>query len=204
MGNPRYKNGFALTIHEDLVDLPLRWKKPRIIFTCSMSDIFHEFIPDEFILQLFQVMNQAHWHVFQVLTKRIERAKRLSSFITWTKNIWLGATIEHQRYQWREDVLSSIPAYVRFVSAEPLLGPLNLSLGKIHWVIVGGESGSNARPLKPEWVRSLREQCQRKNVAFFFKQWGGVIDKRGGNKAILDGRLWHQWPHSIKLKSVPF
>jgi len=194
MGNPRYRNGFRLTLHPDLLDLPIRWRDSRMIFVCSMSDLFHEDVPESFIRAVFETMVRAEWHIFQVLTKRIRRAADLAPALPWPPNVWMGTSIENQDYAWRADFLRRIPAAVRFVSVEPLLGPLELDLTGIHWVIVGGESGPGARPLDPAWVRGIRDRCLQAGVAFFFKQWGGITDKRGGRQAVLDGQLWHTWP----------
>jgi len=198
MGNPKYVNGFQLTLHEDTLDIPLRWKKPRMIFVNSMSDLFHEDIPLEFIQRVFQVMQTAHWHTFQVLTKRAERLAELAPNLSWPSNVWVGVTVEEQRYVHRVDLLRQVPAMVHFLSLEPLLGPLpNLDLHDIQWVIVGGESGPRARPLRPEWVLNIRDQCQDAGVPFFFKQWGGVHKKRTGR--LLEGRTWDQMPTTALL-----
>lgn len=196
MGQPRYRNAFQLTLQPDLVDLPLKWKKPKLIFVNSMSDLFHKHVPDEFILRCFETMNRASWHTFQILTKRPERAAELARQITWTQNIWLGTSIETAEYTWRSKELSRVPAHVRFLSVEPLLGPISqLSLSSIHWVIVGGESGPGARDMDPEWVRTLRNLCVSRTVPFFFKQWGGVQKGRTGR--VLDGRTWDEMPSVI-------
>ncbi len=193
MGNPRYRNGFTLTLHPDQVDLPLRWRSPKRIFVNSMSDLFHEDIPDEFIQTVFQVMNDAHWHNFQVLTKRAERLARLAPALHWTTNIWQGVSVESAAYVTRMDYLRQVPAAIRFVSIEPLLSAIpNLSLNGIDWVIVGGESGPYRRPPTPNWVQEIRDLCTKANVAFFFKQWGGRTSKSGGN--VLDGKTWLQYP----------
>ncbi len=193
MGNPKYANGFRLTLHEDALDIPLRWKKPRLIFVNSMSDLFHEDIPPDFIRRVFETMQKAHWHIFQVLTKRAERLAELAPQLPWPPNVWMGVTVEEQRYTYRIDLLRTVPAAVRFLSLEPLLGPLpNLNLKGIHWVIVGGESGPGARPMRPEWATDIRDQCLAADVPFFFKQWGGVHKKRAGR--LLEGRTWEQMP----------
>jgi protein gp37 len=197
MGNPRYRRGFAVTLHPDLLELPLRWAEPRLIFVCSMSDLFHEAVPLEFIRAVFETMVRARRHTFQVLTKRADRLVRLAPELPWPENVWVGVSVERQDYVWRVGLLRQVPARVRFLSCEPLLGPLELDLSGIQWVIVGGESGPGARPLRPEWVRSIRDQCLAAGVAFFFKQWGGVHDKGGGPRALLDGRIWHQWPQVL-------
>ena len=207
MGNVRYVNGFRLTLHPDVVTLPLTWRRPRRIFVNSMSDLFHQDVPVEFIREVFQTMVSARWHTFQILTKRAERLAELAPQLPWPSNVWMGVSVENQDYVWRIDCLRIVPAAVRFLSCEPLLGPLELNLERIRWVIVGGESGPQARPMKEEWVRSIRDQCQEAQTPFFFKQWGGSADKRGHGKALLDSRLWHgmptQQPQPTKRKVVP-
>lgn len=193
MGNPRYRNGFEVTLHPDQLTLPLRWKGPRKIFVNSMSDLFHEAIPDDFIKQVFDVMAKADWHVFQILTKRAERLEALAAQLPWPENIWQGVSVESEEYTWRIRHLQEVPAAVRFISVEPLLGPISrLPLKGINWVIVGGESGPRFRVAQPIWIRSIRDQCLRTKVPFFFKQWGGFTSKAGGRQ--LDGRLWSQLP----------
>ena len=193
MGNPRYRNGFEVTLHPDQLTLPLRWKGPRKIFVNSMSDLFHEAIPDDFIKQVFDVMAKADWHVFQILTKRAERLEALAAQLPWPENIWQGVSVESEEYTWRIRHLQEVPAAVRFISVEPLLGPISrLPLKGINWVIVGGESGPRFRVAQPIWVRRIRDQCLRTKVPFFFKQWGGFTSKAGGRQ--LDGRLWSQLP----------
>lgn len=193
MGNPRYTNGFELTLQRDQVDLPLQWKRPRRIFVNSMSDLFHAEIPDAFIQSVFRTMSRANWHVFQVLTKRAERLPVIAPKLAWPKNVWIGVSVESADYACRIDHLRKVPATIRFLSLEPLLGPLpRLNLKKIDWVIVGGESGPNHRKPDPEWIRDLRDQCVRAGVPFFFKQWGGLISKSGGR--MLDGRTWDEMP----------
>ncbi|MCA9028090.1 MAG: phage Gp37/Gp68 family protein [Planctomycetaceae bacterium] len=195
MGQERYRNAFRVTLQEDLVDLPLRWKKPRIIFVNSMSDLFEENVPDEFIIRCFSTMQAATQHTFQVLTKRPERVVDLAGQLPWSPNIWMGTSVENQDYVWRSKQLAKVPAAIRFLSVEPLLGPIpRLPLTHIDWVIVGGESGPGARPMKVEWVLQIRDRCQRYEVPFFFKQWGGVQKKRTGRK--LDGRTWDDMPIS--------
>lgn len=190
-GRPRW-SGEIMTVPDVLND-PLRWSRSRLIFVNSMSDLFHEGIPTAFIRQVFDVMEQAHWHVFQVLTKRPARALELAKQLPWPSNVWLGASVESATYVKRIDILRRVPAQVRFLSIEPLLGPLpQLDLQRIHWVIVGGESGPGARHMDPEWVRSIRDSCLDERVAFFFKQWGGVRKKTTGRE--LDGRTWDQLP----------
>lgn len=196
MSNPRYANGFTLTLHEDLIGLPLRWREPKRIFVNSMSDLFHKDVPLEFIQRCFETMRAADWHVFQILTKRAERLEELASHLDWAPNIWMGVSVERQDVAWRVDRLRAVPAAVRFLSCEPLIGPLELDLCGIHWAIVGGESGPGARPMDPVWARRIREQCAERRVPFFLKQLGGVSDKRGHDKAILDGQLWRSMPGS--------
>jgi protein gp37 len=200
MEQNRYRNAFELTLQEDIVELPLRWKKPRLIFVNSMSDLFHADVPSTFIKRCFQVMQQAKQHVFQVLTKRPQRAAEITDELPWSENVWLGTSVEGQRYTDRIDVLRRVPATVRFLSVEPLLGPIdNLGLDGIHWVIAGGESGPGARPMQPEWVRKIRDQCIAAGVPFFFKQWG-AFDQNGfkrskkANGRELDGRTWSELP----------
>ncbi len=193
MGNPSYANGFRLTLHERLLELPLTWKRPRTIFVNSMSDLFHEEVPLEIIQRVFATMCAAPQHRFQVLTKRPERAAELSPLLPWPEHVWLGTSVEMQRYVGRIDALRQADAAVRFLSLEPLLGPLvGLDLHGVSWAIVGGESGPGARPMDPLWVTSIRDQCQAANVAFFFKQWGGVNKKRSGR--LLEGRTWDEMP----------
>ncbi|GAB4406724.1 MAG: DUF5131 family protein [Anaerolineales bacterium] len=193
MGHPHYSRGFKLTLHEDALDVPLSWKKPQMIFVNSMSDLFHEEVPLWFIQRVFDTMRQAHWHTFQVLTKRSERLRDLSANLDWPSNVWMGVTIESQEYAFRADHLRETGALVKFLSLEPLLGPIkDLSLAGIDWVIVGGESGPGARPLSPKWVKDIRDLCQQHGVPFFFKQWGGVRKAKAGR--ILDGRTWDERP----------
>ena len=195
MHNPRYKNGFNVTVHEDLRELPKKWKTPRKIFVNSMSDIFHESVPDDIILRIFATMNACPQHIFQVLTKRPERLAQLNDRINWTPNIWMGVTIENNKYLYRADLLRKCNAKLRFISAEPLIGEINdINLEQIDWLIVGGESGSQARPMDISWVRTLRDKAKNENVAFFFKQWGGTVKKRNGR--VLDGRTHDEYPKS--------
>jgi protein gp37 len=197
MGQSNYINGFELTLHEHMLDVPLRWKKPRLVFVNSMSDLFHKDTPEEFILRVFDVMQRASWHVFQVLTKRSDRLLKLSSKIDWPDNVWMGVSVERADYSFRIDHLQQTGAKVRFLSLEPLLGPLEkLNLEDIHWVIVGGESGPGARPLKEAWVTGIRDQCLVAGVPFFFKQWGGVFKRRNGR--ILQGQTWDEMPEMEK------
>lgn len=195
MGNARYANGFSLTLHPEALDLPLRWTKPKMIFVNSMSDLFHDSVPEDYIRKVFDVMVKAHWHKFQILTKRADRLSRIAQRLPWPAHIWQGVSIESQAYVNRVPLLRRVPATVRFLSIEPLLGPIpNLPLEDIHWVIVGGESGPGHRPIRVEWVRDIRKQCVSANVPFFFKQWGGRTPKSGGRK--LDGRFWDQMPQT--------
>jgi protein gp37 len=193
MGNPNYANGFKLTLHEHMLDVPLRWRKPRSVFVNSMSDLFHKDVPEEYIQQVFDVMRRASWHTFQVLTKRSDRLAELAPRIEWPANVWMGVSVERADYAYRINDLRNTGAHVRFLSVEPLIGPLpDLDLTGIHWMIVGGESGPGARPVREEWVADLRDQCQAAAVAFFFKQWGGVNKKRTGRE--LEGRTWDERP----------
>lgn len=193
MGQANYANGFKLTLHEHMLEMPLRWKKPRVVFVNSMSDLFHKDSPEEFILRVFDVMRRASWHVFQVLTKRSERLLKLSPKIDWPDNVWMGVSVEQADYAFRIDHLRQTGAKVRFLSLEPLLGPLTaLNLDGIHWVIAGGESGPGARPMEEAWVTDIRDQCLEADVSFFFKQWGGVVKSRNGRS--LEGRTWDQMP----------
>ena len=193
MGNPSYTNGFKLTLHRHVLDYPLRWRKPHTIFVNSMSDLFHEDVPDEFIFDTFNIMKKAYWHRFQILTKRSERLLELNDRITWQSNIWMGVSIENKDNIFRMSHLRDISAITKFLSLEPLLGPLsNLNLSGIDWVIVGGESGPKSRPMDSSWVVDIRNQCQAANVPFFFKQWGGRNRKKAGH--ILEGEIWHEMP----------
>jgi protein gp37 len=201
MGQANYVNGFQLTLHEEALELPLRWKKPQTVFVNSMSDMFHAEVPREFILRAFDVMRRAHWHRFQVLTKRAERLSNLSVELPWANNIWMGVSVESESYTYRIDHLRETGAFIKFLSLEPLLGPLdNLKLDGIDWVIAGGESGPGARLMDPEWVISIRNQCLKSGVPFFFKQWGGVWKKKFGRT--LEGRTWDQMPLSSSLEAI--
>ena len=203
MGNPRYQRGFSVTLHHDLVDLPLHWKKPSLIFVNSMSDLFHDSVPLEFIELIFDTMKQAHWHIFQVLTKRSERLREISQTLEWPPNVWVGVSVETSKYYYRIHDLQAVPAHVRFLSCEPLLGPLDdMPLKGIHWVIVGGESGPRARPMRLEWVLSIKDQCEQAGVPFFFKQWGGVHKWRNGRQLL--GREYNEMPEAAAhlLKSA--
>jgi protein gp37 len=193
MGQARYRNGFRLTLHPEALELPLRWRQPQMVFVNSMSDLFHRGVPEEFIARVFAVMQQASHHTFQVLTKRAERLASLAPRLPWPPNVWAGVTVEDADYVGRIDLLKQVPAAVRFVSLEPLLGPVaKLPLSGIHWVIVGGESGPGARPMRAEWAHAVRDQCVAVRVPFFFKQWGGTRRTAAGR--LLDSRLWDEYP----------
>ncbi len=195
MGNPNYRNGFDLTMHEHALNLPLTWKTPQFIFVNSMSDLFHERVPLEFILRVFEVMKQASWHKFQVLTKRSQRLAELSSEIQWPENVWMGVSVENANFTYRIDHLRQTQAQTKFLSIEPLLGPIpRIDLNGINWVIVGGESGPYARPMEKEWVIEIKNQCLTQKVPFFFKQWGGKNKKLNGR--LLEGRTWDGLPVS--------
>jgi protein gp37 len=197
-GHP-YEQGFDLKLWSERLALPLSWKKPRIIFVNSMSDLFHDQVPDDFIHLTFDAMRVAGHHQFQLLTKRPARMLEFSKQLRdWPANVWAGVSVESQAWEWRIDLLKQVKAKVRFLSCEPLLGPLQLSLVGLHWVIVGGESGFGARSMSPEWIRDIRDQCQLARVPFFFKQWGGVQKKRAGR--LLDERTWDELP-DIDLSS---
>jgi protein gp37 len=200
MGQPRYSNGFKVTLQPDLVRLPLRWKQPRVIFVNSMSDLFHEEIPEEFIADVFQTMCDAHWHTFQILTKRADRLAELSPRLPWPLNVWMGISIESPRYVDRIHHLRTVPSAVRFLSIEPLLAPIpSLPLRGIDWVIVGGESGPGSRPMAGDWIREIRDRCVSRGVPFFFKQWGGVRKGRAGR--LLDDRTWDEMPKPVLRQS---
>jgi protein gp37 len=209
MGNPKYQvdgdprtsgPGFGVTIHEDAIDLPRRWHTPRVVFVNSMSDLWHARVPTDFIQRLFDVMVETPQHTYQLLTKRPRRLAQMADSLRWPANVWIGVSVESQHEAWRVDDLRQVPAAVRFISAEPLIGPLQLDLTSISWLIAGGESGPNHRPMDPAWVRDLRDQCGRAEVAFFFKQWGGIRAKTGGRE--LDGRTWDAMPDGRTLTSV--
>jgi protein gp37 len=201
MGQANYRNGFTLTMHPHVLEKPLLWKSPQMIFVNSMSDLFHPEVPSPFILQVFDVMRRAYWHTFQVLTKRAKRIPRLDERIDWAPNVWMGVSVENEEVQWRIDYLRETHARTKFLSLEPLLGPLpHLNLDGIDWVIVGGESGPKARPMDHAWVSEIRDQCVAANVPFFFKQWGGVQKKRNGR--ILDGRTWDGLPKTCRIHAA--
>jgi protein gp37 len=193
-GHP-YEQGFDLRLWPQRLEVPLRWRRPRMIFVNSMSDLFHEDIPDSYVADVFDVMRRADWHVFQILTKRQDRMAELGAALNWPANVWMGVSIENRRFVHRADRLRKVDAAVRFISAEPLLGPLEgLDLAGIDWLIAGGESGPRHRPVRAEWLRELRDRCAAEGVAFFFKQWGGARPKSGGRE--LDGRWWDEMPPS--------
>lgn len=210
MGQPKYQQdgerrssgpGFGVALHRQSLDIPLRWKRPRVIFVNSMSDLFHEEIPQEFIDQVFDVMARAEHHVFQVLTKRHERLSELAHRLPWPENVWMGVSIENRRFVQRADHLRAVPAAVRFISAEPLLGSLeDLDLSGIDWLIAGGESGPKHRAVREGWLIDLRDRCVDAGVPFFFKQWGGIRSKSGGR--LLQGQEWSEMPTPQMRKLV--
>jgi protein gp37 len=198
MGQPNYVNGFKLTLHEKILDLPLKWKRPQAIFVNSMSDLFHEDVPAEFIQRVFHIMGQARWHRFQILTKRSERLLELTPKLSWNFNIWMGVSVESEEYTFRIKHLRKTGAIIKFISFEPLLGPISpLNLRGIDWVIVGGESGHQARPINASWAVDIRNQCQRTGIPFFFKQWGGPNRRKTGRK--LEGRTWDEIPTGFDM-----
>lgn len=198
-GSPNYLNGFRVTPHPHALNIPLQWKRPRVIFVNSMSDLFHRDIPFDFISKIFDVMCQASHHRFQALTKRSRRLLQLNPKLSWPQNVWMGVTVESPDYTFRIDHLRQTAAAIKFVSFEPLLGPIpNINLEDIDWVIVGGESGPRARTMKAEWAIDIRDQCLAADVPFFFKQWGGTNKKKTGR--LLDGRIWNQTPITPKIK----
>jgi protein gp37 len=193
IGHPNYEGGFSVACHYNVLEAPLRWKRPQMVFVNSMGDLFHKHVPTNFIDETFLVMNKAQRHCFQILTKRSGRLAQIARRLSWSNNIWMGVTIEESRYRNRINDLLSTPAVVKFISMEPLLGPMpNLALDGIDWVIVGGESGPGARKMEKKWVTEIRDQCLYARVPFFFKQWGGVNKKRAGR--MLDNRTWDQMP----------
>ncbi len=198
MGQANYRNGFELTLHPHMLGAPLRWRRGRRIFVNSMSDLFHEDVPIDFILQVFETMNAADWHQYQILTKRAERLLELDQLLPWQPQTWMGVSVETEKYVSRIDCLRRTGAAVKFLSLEPLLGPLHrLDLDGIDWVIVGGESGPGARPMKEVWATDIQQQCLDAGVPFFFKQWGGVSKKRAGRR--LEGRTWDQMPDERRV-----
>lgn len=193
MGQSKYKNCFKVTTHDDCLKEPLTWKKPQIIFVCSMSDLFHRDVPDDFIVKVFDVMNRATWHTFQVLTKRADRLEKIASKLNWSKNIWLGVTVESEKQKQRIPYLIKTPAKIKYLSIEPMITEINnLSLEGIDWVIVGGESGPGARPIEEKWVTLIRDNCIKNSIPFFFKQWGGTNKKANGS--LLEGKHWKELP----------
>ena len=198
MGQKNYRNGFEVTLQPQMLELPLHWKTPRRIFVNSMSDLFHVDVPLSYIKDVFDVMRRARWHQFQVLTKRAERIEELSPKLKWQPNIWMGVSVENEECLYRIDHLRKTGADVKFLSLEPLLGPLpKMELRGIDWAIVGGESGPGARSMNADWVTEIRDQCANAGVAFFFKQWGGVQKKKAGRT--LEGRKWDQMPAASEL-----
>ena len=202
MGNPKYKQGFKFLTHEAALSIPVQWSKPRKIFVDSMSDLFHESMPEDFLIRCFEIMSKADWHIYQILTKRPER---MLSFIRKygkiSNHIWLGTSVELSVHKNRIDLLRKVQSQTRFVSFEPLLGPIGeLNLAGISWVIVGGESGPHHRPIKAEWIREIKRQCITKKVAFFFKQWGGLTPKSNGRD--LDGKEWNEFPCFYLLQGI--
>jgi protein gp37 len=193
MGQKNYAAGFKLTLQPHMLEIPLHWKTPRTVFVNSMSDLFHANVPDYFIQLVFDVMRRASWHTFQILTKRADRLLELDPEIDWPANVWMGVSVENEKYQGRIDDLRKTHAKTKFLSIEPLLGPLpSLKLKKIDWVIVGGESGPGARLMHEAWVADIHSQCQKAQVAFFFKQWGGINKKKAGR--VFNGRTWDEMP----------
>jgi protein gp37 len=198
MGQPNYRNGFRVMTHEHMLVRPTEWRKPQVIFVNSMSDLFHEEVSVEYIQRVFGVMRAAHWHIFQILTKRADRLVELDQVLEWPSNVWMGVSVETAAYTHRIDHLRETRARIKFLSLEPLLGPLPaLDLRGIDWVIVGGESGPRARPVEETWVLDIRDQCLAAGVPFFFKQWGGTRKKRAGRR--LAGRIWDERPATMPL-----
>ena len=199
MGLEKYRNNFKLTLHPETLEIPYEWKKPKVVFVNSMSDLFHKDVPLEYIQKVFKTMNDNPMHTFQVLTKRSDLLSKYSKDLNWTPNIWMGVSVENEKVVHRIDELRETGAIIKFLSLEPLIGPLrNLNLDKMHWVIVGGESGHNARPMDKEWVVDLKNQCKKAKVAFFFKQWGGKRKKTTGR--ILDGKTYDEMPKRSKAQ----
>lgn len=202
MGSDRYRNGFAVTLQPDLLEVPLKWRQPRVVFVNSMSDLFHEEVPESYIRRVFETMVVARQHTFQILTKRAERLATLAPRLPWPANVWMGVSVEDSRVIDRVGYLQKVPAAVRFLSLEPLIGPLEgLPLKGIDWAIVGGESGPHARPMRKEWVSSILRQCRAAGVAFFFKQWGGIRKDLTGRR--LNGRHYNEMPAARTALTVP-
>ncbi|MCD4824506.1 MAG: phage Gp37/Gp68 family protein [Phycisphaerae bacterium] len=197
MGQANYANGFDVTMHPHVLEHPLKWKKPQVIFVNSMSDLFHDDIPLDFIQQIFDVMTRASWHTFQILTKRAERLAELAPLLNWPDNVWMGVTVENADCAYRIDHLRNVSSVIRFLSMEPLLSAVeDMNLDNIDWVIVGGESGPGAHPMEKQWIRNIRKQCRNAKVPFFFKQWGGINKKKTGR--LLDGRFYDEMPVLIE------
>ncbi|MBZ0221334.1 MAG: phage Gp37/Gp68 family protein [Candidatus Methylomirabilis sp.] len=198
MGQLNYSKGFTVSMHEHVLDYPLKWRKPQLIFVNSMGDLFHKSVSDNFILSVFDVMKRADWHIYQVLTKRSDRLAQLAPRLPWASHIWMGVSIENEDYIYRANHLRQTSAHVKFLSVEPLLGPVKrLNLKGIDWVIAGGESGPGARYIDPSWVINVRDKCQKMGVPFFFKQWGGIWKKKTGRQ--LEGRTWDEMPTVVGL-----
>lgn len=195
-----FPNGFELTLHPERLEQPLRWRTPSRIFVNSMSDLFHDDVPFSYLQEIFRIMQETPWHIYQILTKRDKRLVELAPKLEWAENIWVGVSVENQAYTHRIDALRQVPSSVRFLSCEPLLGSLQLNLEGIDWVIVGGESGFNHRPIDPQWVRDILQQTQEQEVAFFFKQWGGNHPKARGN--LLDEHVWEQMPQAWEIHKL--
>ena len=201
MGQPNYRQGFKLSLQPQMLDLPLRWRTPKRIFVNSMSDLFHKDVPTDYIKRVFEIMNRADWHQYQVLTKRSERVLELDDQLGWSPQIWMGVSVETEKYKYRIDHLRETRAHIKFLSLEPLLGSLrDLNLNGIDWVIVGGESGPGARGVEGDWITEIRDQCVSSQTSFFFKQWGGVRKSKTGRT--LEGRTWNEMPVSPELVSV--
>jgi protein gp37 len=197
MGQPNYENGFQLTLHPHMLLRPLSWKRPQMVFVNSMSDLFQEEVPVDYIREVFAIMRRASWHQYQILTKRAERLEELSLKLDWPENVWMGVSVENEQYSSRIKHLQRTQAHIKFLSLEPLLGPLeSLDLEDIDWVIVGGESGPGARAMRKKWVLDIRDQCQKAEVPFFFKQWGGTNKKRTGR--LLNGQSWNEMPGKFR------
>lgn len=194
--------GFGVAIHQDALDTPFTWRRPRLVFVNSMSDLFHAHVPNTFIQEVFEVMRDTPQHTYQILTKRSRRLARIAPQLKWPDNVWMGVSVETDSEYYRIHDLATVPAHVRFLSCEPLLGPLvDIPLDRIDWVIAGGESGTAARPVDVRWIQNLRDTCQKNNVSFFFKQWGGRRAKSGGRT--LDGQTWSEMPTFSHERDTP-